>query len=288
MERWTAVCRPLKSRITGSATRVRMHILLICSASLLFVFPRFFEYECIVKNELPAAQNVSSVQNYSFSQNEHDLASLCEWHPTKVAQSAAFSVLYGVIAYALLAFLLPVGIVLLLNSLIIAELSRPDSLIAELTLMQKYERKISKVPLCVAIVFCILQTPALIINVIHFSGLAKAYAYWDVVLAISGSLISANSTIDFLVCFYNIGGLQSMRVKHPRRMKLLAISENAQPERSSRNLPQTVSSDVRLNETTRKRWFIVSSLSAQRLTMHHSETVTSKTFKDSPSSSKFL
>lgn len=261
-----AVCRPLKFKTCFPRSRVRFLILLICISAALFTAPRYLERECV--------HTRNSTRNSSTTQQQQ-VQGLCDWQSTQSAQSAAYAYGYGVAAYSLFVFLLPVGTVLVLNGHIIYELRKDE--MAGLSIIQKYERRISKVPLAIAVVFCVLQTPALLINVLEFGGVGGALrlrrSLWRTVLALTSLLTLTDSAADCAVYFYHLNcSCRSLRraVRVPARRRSRAALKTV--------TTSSISNDVRLNEMTKKKIMLVYSSSHKRLTVQDSKVTRAEFF----------
>jgi hypothetical protein len=208
IERWIAVCRPLQLRTGFTVERARMLICVIIIVAALFCLPRFFENECTTVRGLIIGKRNGTYSSYSFVTESANISSLTndtrratrlQCVTSEIAKTAIYRYGYGVIMYAIFVFLLPVGSVLFLNGHIIFELRRWDAAINELSTSQKIERRISNLPLGVAIMFCVLETPALAINVVDFAVATKQNHIWDVVLAINQMLVLTDSAANFFV-----------------------------------------------------------------------------------------
>lgn len=216
LERWLAVCRPLQVRLKLSERRTKQLIVLVFLLALLYNLPRFFEYEkkCWSWKQPPLLGNQSQSLSFnssgsgSGSSNRSSSSSFrprtCTWAWSRsaVGEHVVYSYLYGIGAYTVVIFLLPVSTILALNAHLFWEIRRHNVAMKDMSLSQRIERKISKMPFCTAVVFCVFETPVTVVNVVESCGLLLNGRMWAVLTAVSSVLMLAKASSNLLLYFF--------------------------------------------------------------------------------------
>ena len=177
-ERYVAICRPLHAATVCTVSRVRLAVLSIVVASILFNVPRYFEFE---------VGDTGSVIVKSA-----------------IGNSPAFRILYTSAMYALALFLVPLGLLIYLNARLVAALRRGRAEWLHLQTPQRREQTLTAIPLTIVLVFFFCGTPSLAVNVIDSvdSGLPDRYSSYVTLMVIANFLVVINSASNIIIyCF---------------------------------------------------------------------------------------
>ena len=172
MERYVAICHPLKAASICTYTKVRRAVIIIYSVSILYNIPRFVEFR-VVENSLDK---------------------------TAVGNHIVYRYLYACILYSLMLFFLPLLLLIFLNAKLVLALKEGKRQWETLQFRQKKEQNLTVIPLAIVMVFFVCGTPALVINVIDsMNPYLLAQATFTVFLVVSNLLVVVNSAINFII-----------------------------------------------------------------------------------------
>ncbi|KAI0224431.1 FMRFamide receptor [Lamellibrachia satsuma] len=173
VERYIAICFPLKVASLCTMSKVRCTIIGIFCMSVLFNIPRYFEYE-YAKADLN--------------------------NKTSLGHSAVYRYLYTCTLYSLFLFLLPLSLLIFLNGKLILALRRGRRMWRTLQVRQRKEQNLTTIPLAIVVVFFICATPALGVNVIDamHPNLGNSPDF-IMFLVIANLLVVLNSATNFII-----------------------------------------------------------------------------------------
>lgn len=260
VERWFAVCQPLLTSKYCSYKRTRLTCYCVFVFSLLYCSPRFFEYTLCMRwspdyyeqlgNEttteethgVPYCSHKENGTGYSLQKN--------------AAIGTTYLVVYCAILYFLIAFLLPILLISVLNTKLILELHRCKEMWSQLSRNQKKEQKITKLPICIVVLFLVCGAPALAVNVLDAAQIHLG-SHWDLMITIGNLLIMVNSATNFIIyClvgkdFRNALIHLFVRKKNARDVSISYALHNAAMSVASATSPDD--NLVRRNSNSRKK-----------------------------------
>lgn len=137
-ERYVAICHPLKAIYVCTIGKVRMSVIAIVVASVLFNVPRYFEFT-----------------------TEYDAPMI----KSDIGTDFVYRYMYTCVLYAIALFLLPLMLLLVLNFLLVAALRRGKREWRHLQFRQRHEQNLTVIPLTIVLVFFLCGTPSLIVNI---------------------------------------------------------------------------------------------------------------------------
>lgn len=137
-ERYVAICHPLKAVYICTIGKVRMSVIAIVVASILFNIPRYFEFT-----------------------TEYD----APMKKTDIGTDFVYRYMYTCVLYAIALFLLPLLLLLVLNILLVAALRRGKREWRHLQFRQRHEQNLTVIPLTIVLVFFLCGTPSLLVNI---------------------------------------------------------------------------------------------------------------------------
>ena len=186
IERWVAVCHPLKAGSLCTTKRARLSVLGVVVVSICYNLPRFWEYTAVgVPKTDPSEANVTATH----------------WTPnkTKMAEDHIYRYLYSTCMYFIFIFLLPLILITIFNVQLVYTLKKARKQWAHVNRRMKKEHKITLIPICIVIVFYICATPVLLANVIDSIFVTINSIQYDTYLVVSNMLTTLNSAVNFII-----------------------------------------------------------------------------------------
>ena len=174
IERYIAICFPLKAASLCTIPKVRRAVVIIYIISVLYNVPRFFEFyildgETLYKTIIPGHDEV-------------------------------YRYLYSCVMYSILLFFSPLLILALLNVKLILALQRGKKQWEKLQFRQKKEHSLTVIPLSIVVVFFICGTPALVVNVIDsINPTIMMQPSFTVFIVVANLLVVLNSACNFII-----------------------------------------------------------------------------------------
>ncbi|CAH1782693.1 unnamed protein product [Owenia fusiformis] len=186
IERYIAVCHPFKAKYICTIKTARSTCVGIMLGCLLYNLPRFFEYLQI---------NDDGHVEYTFH------------NKSEVGDNMVYRYMYCAILYFLLLFCVPLMILLVLNIRIVYILNREKHLSPAMTISQKKEHKVTKISLCIVLVFFLCGTLSPVTN---FQDAIAPESFQEnnsdelaILTLVSNLLVFVNSSVNFLVyCWF--------------------------------------------------------------------------------------
>ncbi|KAL3860357.1 hypothetical protein ACJMK2_010493 [Sinanodonta woodiana] len=184
VERYIAVCRPLHAANTCTLSRTKRVIFIIFFCSITYNIPRFLEYKTI--------QVYDSFSNTTVPEVTY----------TDLGMNKTFQRVYFVYSYLLFMFLLPFGIISILNILLIRAVNnaRLDRNVISASVSK--EKNLTVMLIVLINTFLACQLPALFDNIIFTisdqNKLRCSVAYVEFT-TISNLLVVVNSAINFML-----------------------------------------------------------------------------------------
>ena len=183
VERYIAVCWPLKARSLCTFGRARLYVIAIVICATLYNIPRFFE---VTWKECPAT--------FINGTRLTDECVMCVL-PTDLRSDQIYVKVYIWWMYLIVMFILPFLALTVFNLLIYVQVRRANKERQRLTSTQKREIGLAVMILCVVVVFFICNTLAMVINILEmFDDSIINY-----LTPISNLLVNINSTTNFII-----------------------------------------------------------------------------------------
>ena len=174
VERYIAVCHPLKAATMCTISRAKMVIFGVSFGAILYNIPRWFE------NTLRIVNNRAEIVSTEFQEN------------------ANYRKIYYVGLYLLVMCITPVLLLCILNSFLILAVRRSRQQQMNMNVRQSRENNITIMLVSVVIVFIICQVPALVYNLIY--AVSETHSFSMQVLShIRNFLVTFNSSINFIL-----------------------------------------------------------------------------------------
>ncbi|CAH1797970.1 unnamed protein product, partial [Owenia fusiformis] len=142
-DRYYAVCNPFRAKSVCTVKTARIACICITIGCMLYNIPRFFEY---------------------LQVNKDGLAEYTSPEKSIVGANEVYRYLYCGILYFLLLFCIPLMLLLILNIRIILALNKETQLMPSMSTTQMRERKVTKICLCIVLVFFLCGTLSPVTN----------------------------------------------------------------------------------------------------------------------------
>lgn len=182
VERYIAVCHPLRAASMCTIPRARTVVLLISVVSILYNVPRWFEY---------------TVQNFQDSYNQTCIL----LSKTRLGNDSIYHKIYFGWLYFLVMCFIPLCSLAILNAFLIMAVKRSKQQRRDMNVRQSRENNVTIMLVSVVMVFIICQVPALIYNMAYSIDMHKMTAFvgWVVLSDIRNFLVTLNSAINFIL-----------------------------------------------------------------------------------------
>nr|AKQ63037.1 orphan G-protein coupled receptor 28 [Platynereis dumerilii] len=236
VERWIAVCRPLRAAKMCTISRARKSILIIMFCSIVYNIPRMLEYR--TTHEFDPNTNTTRVTN------------------TKTALGAdpTFQHIYFIYMHIFVMLLIPFTTLAVLNILLIRAVKQSEHATGKVSNKTKRENSLTVMLISVVVVFLICQVPSIVDN-IFTATLNDNILYqppFVKLTTISGLMVIANSATNFYL--YCVFGRKFRRVFcrifctcYLRATRSLLLNDNSS---MVHHPPTNRSTTTRLNTTT--------------------------------------
>lgn len=184
-ERYRAICCPLRSVGCQSYNRVRCSVLVLFVISIIYNFPRFFEYR-------PAE---------ALDENNKTI-----YYPgdTALRLNLVYRYLYNTALYCVVMYIIPLVTLAFLNYNLVRQMRAATRRWAELNRLQQREFKATSIPICIVVLFSLTGSQSLVSFVLD-SVFVHEYIEWmQRYTAVANLLVIINSAANFII-FYIFG-----------------------------------------------------------------------------------
>ncbi|XP_067643235.1 FMRFamide receptor [Eurosta solidaginis] len=188
LERYVAVCHPLKSRALCTYGRAKIYFVICCIFSLLYNLPRFWE-----------------VMTVSYQPEGSDIVYHC-LRPSPLRQNQSYINIYIHWCYLIVNYIIPFLTLAILNCLIYRQVKRANRERQRLSRSEKREIGLATMLIFIVIVFFLLNFLALVVNIDE----AFYHKIDHSLTKISNLLVTINSSANFLI--YVIFGEKFKRI----------------------------------------------------------------------------
>ena len=175
VERYIAICFPLKSAYLLSLSHIKRAVTIVFLVSVLYNVPRFFE---------------------------HRIVEPAEMQKSAIVDNAFYRYIYMSTLYALTLFLVPLALLIILNAKLVCALQRGKKQWANLASRQRKEQTLTIIPLTIVCVFFICGTPSSVVNIIesvHPNINSHQNANYIRLLVVANLLVVLNSACNFII-----------------------------------------------------------------------------------------
>lgn len=173
VERFIAICYPLRAAVHCTIPRVRNAIIVITAVSILYNIPRYLEFY---------VDTPSSMQK------------------TALGNDVLYRYLYNSFLYSVTLFLAPLLFLIFFNVKLVLALREGKKQWQSLQCRQKREQNLTIIPLAIVLVFFFCGTPSLIVNIID-SLYPKVWEYPGSItfMVVANFLVVLNSACNFII-----------------------------------------------------------------------------------------
>ena len=184
-ERYRAICCPLSSVGCQSHKRVRVSVVLLLILSILYNFPRFFEYQ--------PAQALDDKNETIYYPGD-----------TQLRVNLVYRYLYNTALYCVIMYVIPLATLAFLNYKLVRQMREATRRWAELNRLQQREFKATAIPICIVVIFSLTGSQSLVSFVLD-SIFVHDYIEWiQRYTAVANLLVTINSAVNFII-FYIFG-----------------------------------------------------------------------------------
>ncbi|KAK6178911.1 hypothetical protein SNE40_011392 [Patella caerulea] len=183
VERYIAVCHPLKAASMCTIARARLVIIGISAISLIYNIPRWFDYQIIDYKYGPTNETCVIVDQTEFG------------------KSPLYHKIYFGWLYFLVMCVIPLCSLAVLNTLLIIAVKHSQQQRIDMNVRQSRENNVTIMLVSVVIVFMMCQVPALIYNMAYAIDIeaTRSMFGWKILSSIRNFLVTFNSAINFML-----------------------------------------------------------------------------------------
>ncbi|XP_061174225.1 FMRFamide receptor-like [Saccostrea echinata] len=185
VERYIAVCHPLRAARMCTVARARVVIVIVSVVSVLFNMSRWFEYR--LKFHDPG----------QFSNNR----SAISYEQTDLVNNDDYKQVYFFWLYLLVMFIVPLISLSVLNTFLILAVRQSQIQRKDMNVRQSRENNVTIMLVSIIIVFIICQIPALIYNLAWAIDMhtVKMACGWNVLSTFRNFMVTLNSCVNFIL-----------------------------------------------------------------------------------------
>lgn len=177
LERFVAVCHPLRARSLCTYGRARWYVIVIIIFSFVYNLPRFWEVSLI-----------------RYTHHEYNISVYCVQASNMRSQTLYITV-YIHWLYLVFLYFLPFTSLAVLNSCIYKQVRRANAERQRLSRLQRREIGLATMLLCVVVVFFLCNILALVTNILE--------AFYEIIedplVKTSNLLVTINSSVNFII-----------------------------------------------------------------------------------------
>ncbi|XP_064632503.1 FMRFamide receptor-like [Lineus longissimus] len=192
IERWIAVCHPLRAGTMCTLKRAHLSVLGVMVFSIFYNIPRFIEYKLVATPRTTHSEDSNKSYDETFWNNEK----------SNLGSNDIYRYLYCATLYFLIIFLIPLVMITILNVRLVYTIKTAKRQWGNMTKRIKKEHKITVIPVCIVVVFYICATPALLAMVLDSVFLGKPFLdslEYQTYIVISNMLVTLNSAVNFII-----------------------------------------------------------------------------------------
>ena len=187
VERWIAVCRPLRAAKMCTISRARKSILIIMICAIIYNIPRMLEYKT----------------THQF--DPHTNTTQAAYSQTALGADPTFRHIYFIYMHIFVMLLIPFTTLAVLNILLIRAVKQSEHATGKVSNKAKRENSLTVMLISVVVVFLICQVPSIVDN-IFLATLNENILYqppFVKLTTISGLMVITNSATNFyLYCVF--------------------------------------------------------------------------------------
>lgn len=183
VERYIAVCHPLKAASMCSINRTRIVIVCVSIVSFIYNITRWFEYEL----------------TETIRENSNE--TVIHFKPTEFGSNTLYNKVYYSYFYPIIMFVIPLSSLAIINTCLIHAVKKSQQQQKDMNVRQSRENNVTIMLVSVVIVFMMCQVPAAVYNVayaIDYQAVKHGFG-WLLLSTIRNFLVVLNSAINFLL-----------------------------------------------------------------------------------------
>ena len=191
VERYIAVCHPLKAARMCSINRTRIVIVCVSIVSFIYNITRWFEYE-FTNNPSKHSSNKTG---------ENSTNQTFPFKPTAFHGDILYNTVYYSYLYPIIMFVIPLSSLAIFNTCLIHAVKKSQKQQKDMNVRQSRENNVTTMLVSVVIVFMMCQVPAAVYNVARAidAETVENMLGWKILSAVRNFLVTFNSAINFLL-----------------------------------------------------------------------------------------
>ncbi|XP_045215938.1 FMRFamide receptor-like [Mercenaria mercenaria] len=185
VERYIAVCHPLRATSMCTTARARVVIAVVSVCAVMFNLCRWFEYELVTTHEITSDN--TTIYRTIFSK-------------TDFGDSDIFKKIFYLYFYPFVMLIVPLSLLAILNTFLVHAVKRSRKQQITMNVRQSRENNVTLMLVSVVVVFMICQVPALVYNIAYSINEMSVETFgWRVLSSIRNFLVTFNSAINFIL-----------------------------------------------------------------------------------------
>ena len=188
LNRYIAVCKPFQAGHICTMRKTRIQVFIVFAFSVIFNLPRFFQWKLVTS--VDPRTNETLVVPF----------------PTSIGYRSTFAFIYTNILYSIIVVVLPLIMLIMLNSRLIKEINRMKARRSTLTLgMTPVEENVTTIMVVIIIVVVICNIPDRVVHIIRAFAEDKSFRHCGrapyYFFAAANLLVILNSSVNFLIYY---------------------------------------------------------------------------------------
>lgn len=181
LERFVAVCHPLRARSLCTCGRARIYVVAIIVFSLVYNFPRF--WEAII---------------HSGKYPDTNITVYCAM-PSEMRSNEIYMTVYVHWCYFIFLYLIPFFSLAVLNLAIYRQILKANRERQRLSRLQRCEIGLATMLMCVVAVFFVCNLLPLVVNIIEVFKIDVDNGIFELLVKTSNLLVTINSSVNFVI-----------------------------------------------------------------------------------------
>lgn len=183
VERYIAVCHPLRAASMCTVLRARIVILSVTVSAFLYNLIRWFDYRIVTKVDVDT-NRTSTI-----------------FLPTEFGENETYHQVYFLWLYLLIMGIIPLVSLAILNTFLILAVRQSRQQRRDMNVRQSRENNVTIMLVSVVIVFIVCQVPAVVYNMAYAIDTVKINSQfsWNVISTLRNFLVELNSAVNFIL-----------------------------------------------------------------------------------------
>lgn len=226
LERYIAVCHPLKAKSFCTKARTKVSIIVIVTISILYNIPRYFE--------IGVGENI-----------DDEFGKFYFTHATSLRRNKLYITIYIHWLYCIFMNLIPLSSITFFNLMIYRQVRIVNRNRSKLTSKQMQDIKLTTMLFCVVIVFLTCQFLAVLTNILE----TFYNVHNDWLTKLSNFFVTLNSSVNFIIYVVLVRKFRIIFVRQVKALFCCEVTDMKRKFTKQKTISYTSDSDQANNDT---------------------------------------